>query len=153
FRTDVRIVNYNLLGTDWQNIQMTYKINEADAIPVIWEPEHFIDGNMNYIQYSQNPRLDEHADYDLEEVIKFFSSGENQLTTRAGERVNYLPTKRFSLKVDKEAVLANGMVNTEHADLIPERIEWEFDKNNATRADMSFLNILAGQAKTGWTRP
>lgn len=153
FRTDVRIINLNLMGTDWQNEQLTFKINNADAVPMIWNKSEFMGGDLNYITYAETSNIPKDKFFELEEVIQFFSSGKNQLTTRGGGKANYLPTKNMKITVNKDAVLKSGIVKASNADFIPEEMVFVYNKDNATRSDMSFLNIVAGQAKTGWTRP
>lgn len=153
FRRDVRIVNANLLGMAWANDQMTYKVNDADPVPVIWKQEDYIDGEMNYILYNKHPQLKENSFYDLKEIIEFFSNDKNRLPTQGGGRKAYFPTKNFSVPVDKNAVLSSGWVDESLEEYIPERIKFTFDKSSMSRADMAILNIVAGQAETGWNRP
>src|SRR5690606_35927444 len=85
--------------------------------------------------------------------IQFFSSGKNKATTRGGGQANYLPTKNMAITLDKNALLKSGLVPYSDSTSIPDQIHFQYSKDNASRADMSFLNIIAGQAKTGWTRP
>src|SRR5690625_4200103 len=153
FRRDVRIINANLLGMAWANNQMTYKVNDADPVPVIWKQEDYIDGEMNYILYNKHPQLKENSYYDLKEIIEFFSNDKNRLPTQGGGRKAYFPTKNFSVPVDKNAILSSGWVDESLEEYIPERIKFTFDKSSMSRADMAILNIVAGQAETGWNRP
>lgn len=154
FRRDVRIVNANLLGMAWANNQLTYKINDADPVPVIWTPEQYLDGAMDYIIYNKHPQLNEHSYYDLKEVIQFFSDPGNRLPTNSGDRKSFFPTKNFEIKINKEEFLASGWgVNPADADRITESVRFEFPGNTMRRSEMSILNIFAGQAATGWNRP
>lgn len=156
YRTDVRIFNYNLLGTDWQNEQMFNKINDADAIPVIWENGQFVGDDLNYIPIStNNPKINANAYYNLEEVIKIFSSGKNKRAFSNGATMSYLPTRNMFVPIDKQAIINSGLANIADTALIPSeiRITLSKDKTSITRGEMSFMNIIAGQAKTGWTRP
>jgi hypothetical protein len=50
-------------------------------------------------------------------------------------------------------LLKSGLVKASDSANIPDNLQWQFKGNNATRADMAMMNIIAGQAKTGWTRP
>lgn len=153
FRTDVRIINYNLLGTDWMNDQIRYKVNDAAAIPVVWTPQAYRGGRLNYIPVYPNPNLDQNKYYALTDVINFFSDPKNQVADGRGGQMSYMPTKNLRLNIDKQAVLRSGLVAIKDSAQIPSEIDFKFKKNNATRADMALMNILAGQAKTGWTRP
>ena len=150
-RTDIRIINYNLLGTDWQNEQLTFKINDADALPVIWKPEDYRGGKLNYIPYTPDPRIPSDRYFDLEEVIHFFSSGKNMLPNNPD--VAYLPTKNLSIKINKDALLKSGLVKAGDSALIQPELRFTYGDNAARRSDLALMNIIAGQAKTGWTRP
>lgn len=150
-RTDVRIINYNLLGTDWQNEQLTFKINDADALPVIWKPEDYRGGKLNYIPCYPDPRVPADRYFDLEEVINFFASGKNTVPNRPD--MSYLPTKNLSIRVDRNAVLKSGLVSAADTGSIPDQIRFTFNESAARRSDLALMNIVAGQAKTGWTRP
>lgn len=153
FRTDVRIINFNLLGTDWQNEQLNYKINNAAALPTIWTPDQYRGKNLNYIMYYQDPKIAKDRFYSLEEVIQFSTSEKFRAPTSNGEMMNYLPTKNFMIKLNRDEVLKSGLVNAADSAAIPDEIRWVYNKNAAARYDLSLMNIFAGQAKTGWTRP
>lgn len=153
YRTDVRIINYNLLGTDWQNEQLTRKINNADSLPVIWKPEQYRGGKLAYLPYFEDPRIPKDRFFNLEEIINFFTSDKNKLPTRGGEMASYLPSKNLMIQIDRNAVLKSGLVKAADSANIPSEIRFVYNKGGAQRPDLALMNILAGQAKTGWTRP
>jgi hypothetical protein len=153
-RTDVRIVNYNLLGTDWQNEQIMYKINDADAIPVIWTPDQFKGDGMEYIPFIADPRLPANSYFELEEVIKFFTNPANKkLIPNWGRTTAYLPTRNLSQRLDKDALIKNGLVSAADTAYIPDQMKLSLKSSGASRADLSLMNIIAGVAKDGWRRP
>jgi len=148
FRTDVRILNYNLLGADWQNEQLVYKINKADAIPMIWGKN-----SIEYAFFDPNPKLANQF-FTIEEVLSYTLKETNKRKGRDNSTVYVLPTKNFKINVDKEAVIKSGIVNPKDYDNIVNEIRFSIEgKNNLNRAELSFLNLLAVQQITGWTRP
>jgi hypothetical protein len=153
YRTDVRIINYNLLGTDWQNEQLNMKINDADSLPVIWKPEQYRGGKLAYLPYFEDPRIPKDRFFNLEEIINFFTSDKNKLPTRSGDMASYLPSKNLYIPIDRAAVLKSGLVKAADSATIPAEIRFVLNKGGLQRPDLAFMNILAGQAKTGWTRP
>ena len=152
-RTDVRIINYNLLGTDWQNEQLTFKVNDADAIPAIWSPEDYRGNKLNYIPVVADPRIPADKYVDLEEIIQFFRSPANARDFGRGDKMNYVPTKNLFVKLDKAAMVKSGLVAVADTALVPEALQWQLPGGTVTRGDMALMNMIAGQAKTGWTRP
>src|ERR1051325_3084831 len=41
-RPDVRVINTSLLGIDWYVDQLNYRINDADAVPMMWKRPDYI---------------------------------------------------------------------------------------------------------------
>lgn len=152
-RPDIRIINYNLLGTDWQNEQLTFKINDADAIPTIWKPEDYRGSKLAYIPSVDDPRIPAGKFVELEQIIQFFTNPDNQRDFGRGEKMSYLPTKNLFVKLDKTALIKSGLVSVADSANIPTELKWQFKGNTATRGDLALMNMIAGQAKTGWTRP
>jgi hypothetical protein len=152
-RTDVRIINHNLLGTDWQNDQLTFKINNADAIPVIWKPEQYRGAKLEYISYREDPRIAKDRYYDIEEVIKLITSISEQNSTANGRGSSFLPTQNLSIKLDKEALIKAGLWNANDSTVLAPVMQWQLKQRGLSRADLSLMNIIAGQAKEGWKRP
>lgn len=155
FRTDVRILNYNLLGTDWQNDQLFEKVNDSDPLPLIWERGCFWGRNLITAYFYEHPNLNPAQFYSAEEVIKYTSNPKNKLQSQRGSKdsLSIIPTRRIFIKVPKDKVLANGLVRTADSSLIPDDIKMFFEKNGSlSRGDLSLLNILAGLAKDGFKR-
>lgn len=152
FRRDVRIVNVNLLGTDWQNDQLTYKVNESDAVPMIWNKGDYLGKKLEYSYIVEDPRVDKNAYFKIDDIIKYVSNTKNH-QYRNGDSISIIPTRNFLMKIDKQAVINAGLADASQIDLIPEEIAFKVSKNGMSRGDLSILNMLAGQMNTGFTRP
>jgi hypothetical protein len=89
---------------------------------------------------------------ELKEVVDFMGSDnpEAKARTQGGTEINYFPTKKFKITVDKDAVLKSGTVPADKANQIVPAIEWEVDKNYLMKADMMILDLLA---YNNWKRP
>ncbi|MBA4302959.1 MAG: DUF2723 domain-containing protein [Sphingobacteriaceae bacterium] len=149
FRTDVRVVNLSLLGTDWYINQLRRQINNSPAIKLSIAPEKIVMGVRDYVPFYDRKIQ---GAVDLRQVLQFATSDDNsaKLPTQGGEMVNYYPTKRFLIPVDKAAVLAQGAVTAaDTANLLP-AVEWEYPRNAILKNDLIVLDILANN---GWERP
>jgi hypothetical protein len=61
-----------------------------------------------------------------------------------------LPSTGLTVPVDKQKVLANGMVSEEYADRIEDKITWKLPKTTIYKADLMILDMVA---HFDWERP
>ncbi len=154
-RRDIRIVNTSLLSIDWYVDQQNYRINDADAIPMIWKKEDYIGDRLNYIRYSKNPQIPQDKYLNLEEVCKFIIDPANKVPAgNSGETESYLPGKKFFVpSLSKEELVKNNLVKAEDTSRIFTHVKFTFPKDLAFKSDLCILNIVAAVAKEGWKRP
>ena len=156
FRTDVRVINTSLLGIGWYIDQLNYKINKADAVPMIWKREDYVGDRRNLLSYFENPQIPKDRYFNLEEICKFIISKDpmNQLRTNAGDMTNYLPTKNYFVPSPaREQLVTLGMLEANDSSAIDTEMKFTFSKDGATKDELAIMNIVAGVAKEGWKRP
>jgi len=155
-RPDVRIVNTSLLGIDWYIDQLNYKVNDADAVPMIWKKPNYIGDHRNYIRYFDNPQIPKDRYFDLKEICNFIISEDqtNKLRTMGGDMENYLPAKNFTAPgLSREQLVQMGMLNGADSTPIDPTFKFTFGKEIAYKDDIAVLQIVAAIAADGWKRP
>lgn len=155
YRTDVRVINMSLLGIDWYIEQLTHKINEADAVPMIWNKDQFGASKRDIVFYREDPSVPKGRYFDIEQVIQYLTTDDKraQVQLITGDYTNLLPTKNIAINVDKEAVLRNGVLAPADSASIVPQILFTIPGNSLDKSNLAFLNIVAGVAKEGWKRP
>jgi tetratricopeptide (TPR) repeat protein len=155
-RRDVRVIITELLGTDWYIDQLNYRINDADAVPMVWKKADYIGGRHNYVQYYKNPQVPQDKYLNLYDVCRFITSSEpqNQMRLTSGEPENYLPAKKFFVpSLSKDALVKAGLLPAADTTFVTNEMKFDFPKDAAYKNDLAVMNIVAAVAQQGWKRP
>ncbi len=148
-RPDIRIINLSLLNTDWYIDQMKKKAYASDPIPFSLTHDKYMQGTRDYVPFYDR----QVAGYtDLKEVVDFIGNDgpEYKVKTQGGSELSYFPTKKFFLKVDKDAVMKSGTVRPDQAKDVVDTLFWDLQKTYLMKADMMILDLIANN---NWKRP
>ncbi len=148
-RRDVRVVNIGYLQSDWYLEQLMQDQADLKALPIHIEPQKIAKGVREVLHFV-DMQIDGNVDVSTLLDIMLSDNQRNQLQLQNGKYANILPTKNFQLPIDKEAVIAHQVVPKTWEDSIPEKLEWTYNKNYVSRAELGLMSLLVNN---NWERP
>ncbi len=151
YRTDVRIVNLSLLNTDWYIDQMKRAAYDAAPVPFSFTEEQYQQGTRDVVYHRPDPRVGD-ARWRVEDLIKWIKSDDpaTKFEVGNGKKLQYYPTKKVRVQIDKQAALANGAVEAKDADKIVDYIDWDLNAQLLSKRDIMVVDLIANN---DWTRP
>lgn len=146
YRTDVRVVNYMLSSGDWYVSQMGRKVYDSERLPLTISQD-FYKKKGGYV-----PVFERVEEAGLIDAIAFIED-DNKATRvplQNGDWIDYLPSKKLTYKIDKDAVVASGLVPIEDTAKIVDSMEWPIRQSGLFRNDLMLLDLIA---TNNWERP
>ena len=147
-RTDVRICNTSLLGTDWHIDQMKYACNESQPLPLTVGAEQYLYGTNEFIYiYDTRDTI-----IPISTVMDVFKHPKAKIELTSGRMVDYIMSRKISVPVNRENVIRYGILEEKYADLIPDEIVLTMpaDKDYITKPELFMLDLLSNYQ---WDRP
>lgn len=151
YRTDVRVINTSLLGTDWYIDQMKRKAYTSNPIPSQLTHDKYAYGVRDAVYYSGKSD----KTWAIKDLITWIASDDPKTKIEfevEGEPIAYAsyPTNKIRIPVNKENVLKSGVVKPQDAHLIADYIDITLPKSGIGKNRLLMLDILANN---DWERP
>lgn len=131
FRTDVRVINYGLMGADWCIRQLFEAVNDTPPMPFSIAKDRYKNGELDNVLLMTKSK-----DFaNLRQVVKFIGSNhpETKLPLQNGEKIDYSPVSNFFMPAPAGDTLA-----------------WQCPKNILYKNDIALLDLLAANE---WKQP
>jgi hypothetical protein len=153
YRTDIKLVNTSLFQTDWYIDQMKRKTYDAPPIPSQLEHDDYKWGTLDVAYYFSElyPQLKDSV-IQIDDLMKWIQSDDERTyydLDDDGIPEKMLLANNIRIPVDKEAVLANGIVEEKDAHLILPYIDFNFGRH-LTKNRILMIDILANN---DWKQP
>lgn len=148
YRTDVRIVNTSLLMTDWYIDQMKNKAYESDPVPISFSHKDYVDGKRDYLIFDE--KTDERLS--INEFMQFVSSDDERtlVEMRNGQKIQFYPTNKVRIPVDRNSVIKNKIVSSKYHDSIVPYIDVDIKGDALYKNRLMMLDIVRNN---NWKRP
>ncbi|MCR5361210.1 MAG: DUF2723 domain-containing protein [Bacteroidales bacterium] len=150
YRTDCRVCNLSYLQTDWYIDQMKSQAYESEPLPIELRRDQYAHDKLNYAHL-----IDRLPEAQLHAAMNFLYSDDPKFKSLPNYgRLDFLPTKKFTIKVNPEEVLASPCINVnDSSELIDTMVIDLSGKNYITKNEIAMLSMIDGISRTGWKRP
>ena len=153
YRTDIRICNLSLAGTDWYLDQMKRKAYDGEPAPIHMTKEMYKQGTRDMLVARNEIKTPQNLANVMKDVM---------YNPQNNKRDAYIRTIRFYLDVDRQKVIANGTVHPTDTDKIVDRVVWSMPKETIYHADgkdtvmivsKAYIAMMDILAHNNWDRP
>ena len=165
YRTDVRVVCTSLLSTDWYMDDMKKQAWDSEPVPSQLTHNKYVYGTRDALWYAEKERLQQKLGKSEAEIARLLPDTMNldkwmewvesdkkvtqeQMRNELWEHT--FPSKFVRIPVNKQAVLANGVVAPKDADKVVDEIIINITNSLVYKNRMLMLDIIN---KNNWERP
>lgn len=137
YRTDVRVLNFDLMNLDTNIENLKRKINTSNPIAFNLEKRFYINGIDRLFPLQKeinNAAL-------LPELFEFFKDSTTRINWN-GKLKHYMPATKFSIPIDTFKTKNNGLIAKDFNASYTNNIEWDYAKSFYGLNEIVLLNVI-----------
>lgn len=145
YRTDVRVVNLQLLNFDWYVEALTRKVMDSEPFKLSVEKRKYAKGLREQVMFFDKHNLNINVNdfFAVDRVIQFITSDEPQTQRPMIDRnMNFLPVKNLYFNIDQQEVLQNKVVAETDKDRIETQMRFTLPNSGLLKADWVVLDLI-----------
>lgn len=131
-RTDVRVIDYNLLGLDWYVKKLKLKSNESAPLKMKLSNKFYETEQKNAYRFQKNSKVK--GNVELTKLIEYIGSTKAQIT---------IPTNLFKLSTNLKSSYLKGINPADFGLNWTSTINWELKKNQYNIKDIAMFDLIA----------
>lgn len=149
YGTDKRVCNLSYFQTDWYVQQMQRKTYESEPLPISFTYDQYVQGKRDVIYIMEDPRL-KGKSIELGKALDFIKDDDPRTKITRADNASYLPVRNLYMVVDKDAVIANKVVDPDEYEQIVDTMYINLKGSYITKDQLMLLDMLY---HNNWERP
>ena len=139
YRTDVRVINFDMLGLDWYIDKLQRRMNDSPPVKMSMARNTYLKGAEKLLPLQE--QMPEGQYLDLKRVVDFATSPEER-TMWNYRNINMMPTARFGLAADSNILIAQGIDPTKFGAHFTPQVTWTYRQDFYPRGDLVLMLSL-----------
>ena len=132
YRTDVRVIEYNLLGLHWFTDKLRKKMNDSEALKLSIPSGFYKRHNMGTVPLGINEKLK--GNIELQKLVDYIPKVKKDLK---------VPSDLFQISIDTNTVFWKSIDAQKYGAKKTNKIQWQLRKTLYSARDIAMFDILS----------